>query len=186
MASDHDKEPGGLEKARLYLRQAGYCVLCDRIVEREKDGSCPAEHPAEAVTGRIPLDEDESLPCLPRFNLAAFLIPPIWGPAHGQWAGAVFLPIWLFVDSIVATAGEGPLMAGAAAVVVAVTLAFQAVFARRANGMAYRRVWDQMTVDEFVRRQRLWAFAAVPVALLMLGWAVYFRLVMAPTLPPRG
>lgn len=170
---------GGIEAARLVIREAGYCVLCNRMVEREPDGSCVDGHPAGAITGSIPLGVDEPVPMLPAFNLAAFLIPPVWGPVHGQWAGAVFLPIWLFMDSIIATAGDtrfGWLMA---AFVVASTLAFQFVFARRANGMAYRRVWERTTVDELVRRQRVWAWVSVPSALALVAWAVYFRLVLS-------
>lgn len=170
---------GGIEAARLVIRETGYCVLCNKMVEREPDGSCPNGHPAGAVTGNVALGADEPVPTLPAFNLAAFLIPPVWGPVHGQWAGAVFLPIWLFMDSIIATARDtrfGWLMA---AFVVASTLAFQFVFARRANGMAYRRVWERTTVDEFVRRQRVWARVSVPAALALVAWAVYFRLVLS-------
>lgn len=173
----------GIEAARLVIREAAYCVLCDRLVEREPDGTCPAGHPDEALTGHIPLGIDEPLPVLPRFNLAAFLMPPVWGPAHGQWAGAVFLPIWLFMDSIIATAGQSRFGWLFAVFVVGATLAFQVVFARRANGMAYRRVWDRMTVAEYVARQRVWAWFSIPFAVGLVGWAVYFRLVLAPTLP---
>lgn len=176
-------EPKGIEAARLVIREAGYCVLCDRIVERLPDGSCPSEHPAEAITGRLVLRPDEPVPALPRFNLAAFLIPPVWGPAHGQWVGAIFLPIWLFMDSIIATADRSRFGWAVAVFVVAATLTFQFFFARRANGLAYRRVWDKMTVEQFVARQRVWAWVSIPLALALIGWAVYFRLVLAPTLP---
>lgn len=177
-----DGRPRGIDAARLVVREAGYCVLCNRIVERRTDGSCPAEHPAEAITGRIVLGGREALPVLPAFNLAAFLIPPVWGPAHGQWVGAIFLPIWLFMDSIIATADRSPFGWLVAAFVVLATLAFQAVFARRANGLAFRRVWDRVTVEEFVARQRVWAAVSIPLAVALVGWAVYFRLVLAPGL----
>ncbi len=167
----------------LDVRTAGYCVLCDRLVERAPDGSCPAGHPPQALSGRIPLAAGEAVPRLPRFNLAAFLIPPIWGPAHGQWVGAVFLPIWLFMDSIISTGLRGGVGAKlAASAVVVATVAFGAFFAKRANGLAYRRVCDRMSVETFVRRQRLWAIAAVPLALALLGWAVWFHVAMEPTL----
>ena len=176
---------GGLDDAALDVRFAGYCVYCDRIVERRADGSCPKEHPAGAVSGRIPLEDGEAVPALPRFNLAAFLVPPIWGPAHGQWVGAIFLPIWLFTDSIVASARRGGLVTTiAAVVVVASTLAFAAFFAKRANGLAYRRVCDRMSVEEFVRRQRLWAIASVPAAAAVVGWALWFNLVFEAAARP--
>ena len=177
---------GGIDDARLDVDFAGYCAYCDRIVVREADGSCPEGHPAEGVAGRIVLVDGEEPEQLPRFNVAAFLLPFIWGPAHEQWVGAVFLPIWLFLDSIVATAGKGGVPTTIAAVmVVTLTLAFQAFFAKRANGVAFRRVIGRMTVSDFARRQRAWAWGAAPAAALMIAWMVWFRVVVAPTLPAR-
>lgn len=173
----------GEEAARIRLRQAGYCVLCDRIVERDASDACPAGHPAEAVTGRVLLGEGDPVPQLPRFNLAAFLIPPLWGPAHGLWAGAIFLPIWLFADSILRTAGRSMVGIIGAVVVLGVTLAMMWWFARRANGLAWRRVCDRVSVAEYLRRERVWAVVSVPVAALLLGMALYFDLVV---LPARG
>ncbi len=73
----------------------------------------------------------------------------------------------------------GAVFAMGAVVIVAFTLAAQAWFAKRANGLAWRRVAGQVSVDDFVRRQRLWAIAAVPMFLLLVGWGVYYRLVLA-------
>ena len=36
--------------------------------------------------------EDEFLKGLPRFNIGAFLLPPIWGAAHGFWVTILFYP----------------------------------------------------------------------------------------------
>lgn len=181
-ASDDSPPAAGLDAARLHVRTAGYCVLCDRIVERDDAGACTRnpEHPAQAVSGTVILAEDEPVPELPRFNLGAFLVPPVWGPAHGLWAGAIFLPMWLFMDSVIATAiGRGSASAAGGVAIVALTLGAQAWFAKRANGLAWRRVSDRVPVDEFVRRERVWAVALVPVAVLLIGWAVYYRLVLA-------
>lgn len=168
-----------LSAAKLRLNNAGYCVLCDRIVVRDGAGACPAGHPSEAITGKILLGSTEPVPQLPRFNLAAFALPPVWGPAHGQWAGVFFLPIWLFADSAVANAGRSGLTAAAAAVVVVGTVAFQAFFAKRANGTAWRRVCAEVTIDEFARRQRTWALACVPAGVALLTWGLYYRFVLA-------
>lgn len=177
-ATERPLVPGGLDDAVLDVRFAGYCVYCDRIVERRSDGACPQGHPAQAVTGRIPLGDGEAVPSLPRFNLAAFLMPPIWGPAHGQWVGAVFLPIWLFMDSIIASAGRGGAATEVAAVlVVGATIAFMAFFAKRANGLAYRRVCERVSVADYVRREKLWAVASLPFAVAIIGWALYYRFV---------
>jgi hypothetical protein len=172
-----------LDDARLDVRLAGYCVYCDRIVERADDDRCPEGHPARGIAGRIVLIDDDAVPALPRFNWAAFLIPFLWGPAHGQWVGAIFLPIWLFADSIVSSARSGGAVSTVAALVVAsLTLLFGWWFAKRANGLAFRRVIATQTAEEFARRQRIWSIAAVLVATGLLGWAVWFRVVIAPTL----
>lgn len=168
----------GLEAARLRLRNAGYCVVCDRIVAREEGGACPEGHPAEAVSGKILLSSDETVPQLPRFNWAAFALPPVWGPAHGQLVGVIFLPIWLFADSAISVAGRNAFTAVVAVLVAAATLGFQAFFAKRANGVAWRRVCDEMSIEEFARRQRIWALACVPVGVALLGWAIFYRLVL--------
>lgn len=178
------EQPANLDAARLDLRQAGYCVHCNAIVERDQWGACANGHPAEAVSGRIMLSAEEPLPVLPRFNLAAFLIPPVWGPAHGQWAGAFFLPIWLFADSaIVASLSRGAGSKLVAAVVVVATLAAQWWFSSRANGLGWRHVCDRFSVEEFLARQRLWAALAIPLALLLLSWAVWFDVVYRPAHP---
>jgi hypothetical protein len=174
--------PPGLDAARVGLRTAGYCVVCDRIVERAPDGGCSrvADHPAAGITGRVLLKPGEPVPSLPRFNLAAFLIPMIWGPAHGLWAGAIFLPMWLFMDSVIASAaGRAPAFRLAAFFVTLMTISAQAWFAKRGNGLGWRRVSDRVSVAEFARRQRLWAVASVPVFLLLVGWGVYYRMVLA-------
>ncbi len=175
-----DEVPAGVEAARLVLRSAGYCVLCDRIVERAGNGGCPAGHPAAAVSGQIELDGDEPVPQLPRFNLAAFLVPPVWGPFHGQWIGVIFLPIWLFADSVIASSmGRGAAAAAGGVFLVAATLAAQAFFAKRANGVAWRSVADRVSVPAYVRRERVWALVSIPLAAVLLGGGVYYRLVLA-------
>lgn len=171
---------GTLQSARAGLRIAGYCVACDRVIVRRDDGSCPEGHPPAAVCGRIVLEDAEEPPSLPRFNIAAFLVPPVWGPANGQWAGAIFLPMWLFADSSVAAAfGRAPVFAIVATFVVAATVAAQAFFALRANGLAYRRVCTRVSIAEFTARQRTWVYAAVPLATLLYGWGLYYRLLLA-------
>ena len=116
-------------------------------------------------------------------RLSLLGVPFLWGPVHGQWVGAIFLPIWLFADSILASAADGGVTAIVGAVVVGMsTLLFEWWFAKRANGLAFRRVINRQTAEQFARRQRLWAIAAVPVAVALFGWALWFRLAAAPAL----
>jgi hypothetical protein len=173
---------GGLDDARLDLRSVGYCAYCDALVERQADGSCAEGHPREAVAGRILLLDDEPVPQLPRFNWAAFFLPPVWGPAYGQWVGALFLPIWLFADSAVMTAvrTRAPVAWIGAAVVLLGTIGFEYFFARRANGIAFRQVMDTMTLTEFVRRQRLWALFCVPIGIGLIALGIYYDVAIAP------
>lgn len=175
-----DLEPNGVEAARLDLLSAGYCVACNRIVVRDEEGACPAGHDARLVSGRIALSPNEEPPHLPRFSIAAFLVPPVWGPAHGQWAGAIFLPMWLFMDSVIASSqGRGAGLSAGAVFVTVATFGMQAWFASRANGIAWRRVADRVTVSEYLRRERTWIAAMIPLALLLYGWGLYYRLVLA-------
>lgn len=170
----------GEEAARLELRSAGYCVLCNRIVRREPDGTCAKGHPAEAISGHVLLIDDERPPALPAINWAAFLVPMVWGPAHGLWVGAIFLPIWLFADSIIGSSmggGAGSPLGGV--FVTGVTLAGQWWFARRANGLAWRRVADRIDPAAFVAKQRAWLAFMVPLAVLLYGWGVYYRIFLA-------
>jgi len=170
---------GTLDDARLDIRTVGLCMDCGQLVERASDGSCPAGHPSHVIAGNAPWFDDEPLPVLPRFNLAAFFLPIIWGPAHGQWAGAFFLPIWLFADSaIAAAAARGGLLWVAAAVVIAGTLGFGAFFARKGNAVAYRRVMGRMSVAEYTRRERIWAIVCVPAGIALIAWGLYFDLVL--------
>lgn len=176
------KAPAGIDAARITLRSAGYCVYCDRLVERDEHGGCSraADHPAEGVSGVVWLAEGEPVPALPRFSVGAFLMPPVWGPAHGLWAGVIFLPLWVFADGAVASALErGGLATAGAVAIVTLTIVAQAWFAKRGPGLAWRRVCDRVSVAAFARSERWWAIAMVPVALLVFGWAAYYRFVVA-------
>lgn len=115
--------------------------------------------------------EEPTQPELPPFNWGAFLMPPIWGVAHGQWAGVFFLPAWAFVDNVLRgerAFGVWTLVLGAGMVLA--TLALQFAFARNANRVAWRHADGRLTVEAFVRRQRYWAVAS---ALLAVGMAVW-------------
>jgi hypothetical protein len=156
-------------------RVAGHCVVCSAMVERRPDGSCPAGHAPEAVAGRIELADGEPLPAFPGFNWGAFLIPPIWGVAHGLWAGVFFLPLWAFVDNAIRGTADAALwMRAVAWLTFAGTLAFQVEYARVANRLAWRRACDRMSLAAYVRRQHIWAaFGAVTLCVIALWIALY-------------
>lgn len=175
-----DTRVGDVETACIVVRTAGYCAFCDRIVERTSTGECPQGHEAAAIAGRIVLAPGQEPPALPRFSVPAFLIPPIWGPAHGQWAGAIFLPLWLFLDNTVRAAVEHPsgFTVPPAIVASAATLAAMAWFGKRGNGLAWRRVSSHRSPAEYARRERVWTALSVPLFLLLAGLAVYYDAVV--------
>ena len=112
-----------------------------------------------------------------RFNWGAFLIPPIWGVANGQWPGIFFLPLWVFVDNTL----QGPRPFGAWSVALGwvmagLTVGAQALFAANANRVAWRRVAERISAEEFARRQRIWAVAGAVIFLGMAAWVTLFLL----------
>ena len=160
-------EPGASEPPEN--RHAGHCIVCNRMVERRADGSCPAGHAPAAVAGDIELAQGEGLPRLPGFNWGAFLLPPIWGVVHGMWAGIFFVPLWVFVDNAMkATAGRAVWMQVLAWLTLAGTLAFQFEYGRTANRLAWRKACERMTLSDYVRRQRLWAAGGAVVAVALV------------------
>lgn len=128
--------------------------------------------------------EQEFLKGMPRFNVAAFLLPPIWGPAHGMWPTILFYPIWLFADNMFYAAFAAPSVlsiAGALFVLVTLmtgTIAFaivaQPLAAHRAESMGVSR-------ETYLRRQRWWAVACAIAGAIMLALATYYNLVIRPT-----
>lgn len=115
--------------------------------------------------------EDSAVAALPSFNWGAFLMPPIWGVAHGQWAGVFFLPAWAFVDNVLRgerVFGPGTLALGVAMALA--TLALQFVFARNANRVAWGRARDGLSLEVFLRRERYWAIASALLAVGMAAW----------------
>lgn len=129
--------------------------------------------------------EERFMEGLPRFNVAAFLLPPIWGPAHGFWATIVFYPLWLFADNMFYAAYANPSMLSVVlalvvlVALVAVTVAFAVVSQPLAAHRAEDRGVDRQT---YLRRQRMWAIGCAVGGAAMLALATYYNLVIRPTL----
>jgi hypothetical protein len=141
------------------------------MVERRPDGSCPQGHAPAAVSGRIELSPGERVPVLPRFNWGAFFMPPIWGIAHGLWAGAFFVPLWAFVDSAIRSTVDKPIGWRLAAWATLVgTVAFQYEYARKANRLAWRRASERLSLDAYLRRERIWAVAMGVLLAVFVLW----------------
>lgn len=121
---------------------------------------------------------------LPRFNIGAFLMPPIWGPAHGIWVTILYYPIWLFIDNLFYATWQDPtplsivLSILAGAILLGITIAFaivsQPIAAHRAERMGISR-------ERYLSRQKKWAVASAIIAAAMLVLATVYNLDIRPT-----
>lgn len=128
--------------------------------------------------------EEKFLEGVPRVNVGALFLPPIWGPAHGMWATILFYPVWLFADNaFYAAFSERTPLAVAVALFVLVTLTAGTVaFAVVSQPMAAHRA-AQRGLDKaaYLKRERVWAVACVIAGTAMLAAATYYNLVIRPT-----
>lgn len=128
--------------------------------------------------------EEEFLRGMPPINIGAFLLPPIWGPAHGMWATIVYYPIWLFADNVfyAAWSERTPLAIGVGAVVFVTLLAITLVFARLSQPFAaHRAVARGISKERYLKRERVWAVACAAVGAAALAAATYYNLAVRPT-----
>ena len=130
--------------------------------------------------------EEEFLSGMPRVNLGALFLPPVWGAAHGLWVAILFYPLWLFADNCFygAWSNPSPLSIGVALAVFASLAAGTVVFA--ILGQPFAAHWSAargMTKEQYLRRQRIWAVASIVVGVAMILAATYYNLEIRPTLP---
>lgn len=129
-------------------------------------------------------EEEKFLKGLPRVNVGALFLPPIWGPGHGIWVTILFYPIWLFADNMFYAAYENPsAMSIALALIVFASLAAGTIaFAIVSQPFAAHRA-ERMGVDRatYLRRERGWAIGCVIAGVIMIVLATYYNLVIRPT-----
>lgn len=129
--------------------------------------------------------EERFLKGLPRFNVGAFLLPPIWGPAHGIWITILFYPAWLVADNAFYAAWSAPtplsvtLAVLIGVILAAVTVAFAIVAQPYAAHRAERLGVSRAT---YLRRERWWAIGCAVGAVAMLALATWYNLAMRPTM----
>jgi hypothetical protein len=134
------------------------------------------------TTTQIELDTREKryaseLTRLPRLNLGALLLPPVWGPAHGQWLTILFYPLWLFADiSFTNAVFFGGLAAALAVTVFLGTAALTVFFALTVGRPAYLRVADRVPLPKYLAREKVWAVVCAALALLFLALATWYNL----------
>lgn len=112
---------------------------------------------------------------LPGFNWAAFLVPPVWGVAYGQWAGVFFLPAWAFVDNMIRGSYElGMKTSWLGWTMAAATLMLQAGYARTANRIWWHRTQDCEAIERYVHHQRYWTIGGGITLAVMGVWIAVF------------
>lgn len=123
--------------------------------------------------------EEKFLEGLPRFNVAAFLLPPIWGPANGFWVTFLYYPAWLFTDNIIYAAYSSPSTVSIVlAVLMALTLLVVSVaFSLVSQPIAAHRATERgVSRERYLKRQRIWAWASILIAAAMLALATWYNL----------
>ena len=134
-------------------------------------------------------EEEQFLKGLPRVNLGALFLAPVWGPAHGMWAAFLFFVAWLFVDNVIYAATVDPTVLNMVLAVlmtvalVGATLVFaivsQPFAAHRAEDLGESRA-------DYLRRQRVWAVVSIIVAVIVVALASYYNLEIRPFVEVEG
>ena len=128
--------------------------------------------------------EEKFLEGIPRLNIGALFLPPIWGPAHGMWAAILFYPIWLFADNTfyAAFTERTPLAIGIALIVLLTLTVGTVVFAILGQPFAAHRAASLGQDKETdLKRERIWTIASVIAGIAMIAAATYYNLVIRPT-----
>jgi hypothetical protein len=128
--------------------------------------------------------EERFLEGIPRLNIGALFLPPIWGPAHGMWATTLFYPIWLFADNTfyAAFTERTPLAIVIATLVFLTLTAGTVAFAILGQPFAAHRAASLgQDKEAYLKRERIWGIVCVAAGVVMLAAATYYNLVIRPT-----
>ena len=141
---------------------------------------------AEELTEEQIAEEEKFLEGIPRINIGALFLPPIWGPAHGYWATILFYPIWLFADNMFYSAWEDRTVLSIvlAIIVLVLLVAITVAFSLISQPMtAHKCIEDKgMSKEQYLHRQKIWAVVCVIIGVAMIAFATYYNLVIRPTL----
>lgn len=140
-----------------------------------------------ADQGAIPAarlkEERAFLDGIPRFNLGAFLLPPVWGPIHGFWVSIIFYPLWLVADNcfVAALAHPSPLTVTLGVVVLVLLVAITVAFSIVSQPIAWHRAAERgMDKQTYLKRQRMWAVICAVIGAALIAAATYYNLVFDP------
>ncbi len=138
-----------------------------------------------AITEEQYAAEARLLEGVPRVNIAALLMPPIWGPAHGIWATIVFYPLWIVADTcfVNAFAYRTPLSIALGIIVFVLLSAATVAFSIISQPFALHRALEMgVSKERYLKRQRIWAAVGIVVGALAIAAATYYNLFMNPQL----
>ena len=125
---------------------------------------------APVITEEQYAAEERLLQGVPRVNIGALFMPPIWGAAHGMWATIIFYQLWIVADTC---------FVNAIAFHTAGTVAFSVV----SQPFALHRALSRgISKETYLKRQKIWAVASVVVGLIAIALATYYNLFMNPKL----
>ena len=128
-------------------------------------------------------EEEKFLEGMPRFNLAAFLIPPVWGPVHGFWITILFYPAWVLLDNVIYASVEAPsiLSIVIAVLSVALIIGVSLVFSLVSQPIAAHRAEEKgLSREQYLRRQRIWNVVSIVVAIVFVSLATWYNIAFRP------
>ncbi|WP_165060372.1 MULTISPECIES: viscotoxin-A3 [unclassified Adlercreutzia] len=123
--------------------------------------------------------EEKFLKGLPRLNIGALLLAPIWGPAHGFWVTILYYPAWLFVDNLLFATylDPTPLSIVASVSAVLAILVITVVFSIISQPIAAHRAEEQgKSRETYLRQQRYWAIGCAIGAVVAIALASVYNL----------
>lgn len=129
--------------------------------------------------------EEKFLKGVPRLNVGAFVLAPVWGPVHGFWVTILFYPLWIFVDNAIYAAYENPTVVsvGIAILMGVLIVAFSLAFSLVSQPLALHKAVDAgKTKEEYLKRERMWAVVCIVLAVAVIAFASYYNLLIRPTL----
>lgn len=146
---------------------------------KKKDQSRPE------LTDQQIKQEEEFLQGISRFDLAALVGAPIWGPVHGFWSCILFYPLWLLADNFFVSVAQHPtvLFVVFAVLVAAILVVAHVTFMLVSVPIAWHRAADKgITKEQFKKRQRIWAVVSIILAAAAVILATYYHLVIDPVI----
>lgn len=136
-----------------------------------------------ALTDEEVKREEAFMKGLPRVNIGALLLPPIWGPAHGFWVTILYYPAWLLADNVFYAAYEAPTTLSIIiailmfAMLLGITIAFsivaQPIAAHRADAKGTSR-------QTYLKHERAWAIGCAIGGAIMIALATWYNLSWRP------